>query len=779
MINLYAKTVRLTLALFLLAYVASAQILNPGFISPVVLRQGETRLVRQASGGKLYVVGDYSQHGDRKIGSFVRLNADGTLDTSFNPQLPRGTVMDLEYLTSGKVVVIVINGFTGDASTVILNPDGSSYMTMEDYEPSAVAAAPDGGFYAAEGTSITHYSSTFTISDLTVLTDDVIHDVQLAGSTLVYSGEFNQVFNNADGQWHGRDRLARSFTNGALDLSFNANYSLFSVPFLYKIMVQPNGKVIPLNAYSPDVYSTPPIRLNADGSEDTGFRYPFASSQYIEEAAHVNGKLFITTRSRVARLQEDGSLDINYPVITYAEANPATTVLPDGSVIIGNYAPATYGFAKFDPNGQRVNAYYARLMRDGEIYTMDRSSSSIFIGGDFIRVGNHLTRNIARLNPDGTVLTKFKASVISPVKTVEALASSKVVYNTAGTIQRLESDGTVDRSFSYWPFAGPEAIFKIIVQPDGKILLGKGFRVYRINSNGSHDGSFTAQVGMYATGSGHMDFDLDRTTGKILYSLYHYPNPESTSVKELWRLSTTGNKDLTFTPPDQGTAGYSAIQRVIALDNEQSLIVSNEAFPHRYPRKNIVKLNSNGSINEEFYDNVPWSFGFNTVSRFGDRFVFANDYSPYSGETEYLALFLNGIQDPSFTIPARTVRIKNFYADNSTELFILGQFSTNSRNYQIIKVNYNSTSEGSRAGTEMAADSPRLQFYPNPVIDVITIDVTEPANVTVYDHSGNVKAKSKADMANNTLSLSHLPAGRYVIEVESDGKSYREHIVKK
>jgi uncharacterized delta-60 repeat protein len=779
MINLYAKTVRLTLALFLLGFVASAQVLNQNFISPVVLRQGETHHVRQASGGKLYVVGDYSQHGDRKIGSLVRLNADGTLDTSFNPQLPRGYVDDLEVLTSGKVVVVIIDGFTGDNTMVILNPDGSSHKTFEDSETSALAAAPDGGFYAAEGTSITRYSSTFTASGFPVFTDDVIHDVQLAGSTLVYSGEFNQVFNSADGQWHERGRLARSFTNGTLDLSFNANYSLFSVPFLYKIMVQPNGKVIPLNAYLPDVYSTRPIRLNADGSEDTGFKYPFASSQYIEEAAHVNGKLFITTRSRVARLQEDGSLDINYPVITYAEANPATTVLPDGSVIIGNYAPATYGFAKFDPNGQRVNAYYARLMRDGEIYTMDRTSNSIFIGGDFIRVGNHFTRNIARLNPDGTVLSKFKASVISPVKTVEALANSKVVYNTASTIQRLESDGTVDPSFSYWPFAGPEGISKIIVQPDGKILLGKGFRVYRINSNGSHDGSFTAQAGMYTTGPGHMDFDLDRTTGKILYSLYHYPDPEGTSVKELWRLNATGTKDLTFIPPDQGTAGYSAIQRVIALDNEESLIVSDQAIPHPYPRKNIVRLSSNGSIIEEFYANVPLSFGFNTVSRFGNRFVFATEYSPYSGETEYLALLLNGIQDQSFTIPARTVRIRNFYADNDTELFILGQFSANGRSYQIIKVNYNSTSDASRAGTEMATVSPRLKFYPNPVIDVMTIDLTAPANVTVFDHTGNVKAESKADLVNNTLSLSHLPAGRYVIVVESDGKRYREHIVKK
>ena len=65
-------------------------------------------------------------------------------------------------------------------------------------------------------------------------------------------------------------------------------------------------------------------------------------------------------------------------------------------------------------------------------------------------------------------------------------------------LERLKQDGSVDASFD--PGAGPDSTVRaLVLQPDGKIIIGGGFlnydgiarnRTARLNTNGSLDPSF-------------------------------------------------------------------------------------------------------------------------------------------------------------------------------------------------------------------------------------------------------------------------------------------------
>ena len=153
------------LALLLIGQIATEQALNQGFISPSVLRQGNTKIIRQAPGGKLYVYGDFNFHGDRQIGNLVRLQPDGLLDASFSSyQLSEAgsEILDVEVLSNGNVAFIKRAESNG-TTLEILDPAGQTIKTIDPNNGSLGAVEPDnaGGFFLAAYGNINQYSSSY------------------------------------------------------------------------------------------------------------------------------------------------------------------------------------------------------------------------------------------------------------------------------------------------------------------------------------------------------------------------------------------------------------------------------------------------------------------------------------------------------------------------------------------------------------------------------------------------------------------------------------------
>jgi hypothetical protein len=77
-------------------------------------------------------------------------------------------------------------------------------------------------------------------------------------------------------------------------------------------------------------------------------------------------------------------------------------------------------------------------------------------------------------------------------------------------------------------------------------------------------------------------------------------------------------------------------------------------------------------------------------------------------------------------------------------------------------------------------DLAKLSYYPNPVIDVLTISYTnEITAVQVYDISGRLVRDMKPNSKEVTVDLSDLAASVYVVKVFADTTSGEFKVVKK
>lgn len=282
-----------------------------------------------------------------------------------------------------------------------------------------------------------------------------------------------------------------------------------------------------------------------------------------------------TGRSRIARLNADGSLDTNFDPGTGAGAPwPSvavfsTAVQADGKILIGG------AFTSYDGTGRNC---IARLNPDGSLDTSfdpgtgaNNSVRSIAVQSDgkIVIVGNFSSydgtgRNrIARLNTDGSLDTSFDPGsgvngIVVYAATLQAdgkiiISGTFSTYNGVGrnNIARLNTDGSLDTSFE--PGSGANAVcHSSAVQADGKIIIAGSFTSYngtashklaRLNSNGSIDTGFNIGAGPDNTSYSIVVL----TDGKIIIG-GTFSNFNSVTRGSIARLNADGSLDTDFDP---------------------------------------------------------------------------------------------------------------------------------------------------------------------------------------------------------------------------------------
>ena len=201
--------------------------------------------------------------------------------------------------------------------------------------------------------------------------------VQADGKVLL-GGQFLQLQPNGAASPTTRWRIARVNADGTLDTGFDpkANADIYSVG------LQADGKVLlgggfitlqPNGAASFTVRSRV-ARVNVDGTLDTGFD-PRASGEVYTVALQADGKVLLggsfsrlqpngaaspTSRSCIARVNADGTLDLGFD----PRANTSVfcvALQADGKVLLGGY------FSTLQPNGATsptTRQHFARLEND-------------------------------------------------------------------------------------------------------------------------------------------------------------------------------------------------------------------------------------------------------------------------------------------------------------------------------------------------------------------------------------------------------------------------------
>lgn len=328
---------------------------NPG-------ADNDVRAIAIQPDGKILVAGAFTSIGGESHERIARLNADGSVDSTFNASFQWGCggarVWAIAVQPDGKILVGGSCGYVNGAVSYFgrLNPNGTldssfnAHISLDVYEAIvyAILVQPDGKilvgglFDSVNGNRVNNIArlnadGTFDNSFYTWADHDQVETYALAQQSdgkILVGGEFTS-YNGIS-----RDHFARVNADGSLDTTFaiGANGTV-SV-----ITVQPNGKILLGGSFTRvgDVAASHFARVLSDGALDAAFT-PNPNDDVRTMALQADGKIIIggrftslngQTRHQIARLNADGTLDggIN------ASANDdvwGVALQSDGKVILG------------------------------------------------------------------------------------------------------------------------------------------------------------------------------------------------------------------------------------------------------------------------------------------------------------------------------------------------------------------------------------------------------------------------------------------------------------
>jgi uncharacterized delta-60 repeat protein len=127
----------------------------------------------------------------------------------------------------------------------------------------------------------------------------------------------------------------------------------------------------------------------------------------------------------------------------------------------------------------------------------------IVLAGSYFTSTSGGTKNIVRLNSNGTRDTAFVPGNPGYISNAFLTPNGKIVYSLWGVIGRLNSDGTNDNGFSAVSGFTGGGVNAIVQQADGKTLVGGTFtgnngelrdRLLRVNPSGGSEGGFSTGV---------------------------------------------------------------------------------------------------------------------------------------------------------------------------------------------------------------------------------------------------------------------------------------------
>lgn len=313
--------------------------------------------------------------------------------------------------------------------------------------------------------------------------------------------------------------------------------------------------------------------------------------------------------------------NVNYWVTALAEQ-------PDGKVVFGGDFHSVGGIgrnclARVDANGNLDAAFNPNA--SDTVYSLAiQPDGKLLVGGDFTMLGTSTRYAIGRLNSNGSVDTGFNPTIFVPpplytsAASVEAIVlqpDGKILLGgwrsingspQQGYVARLNANGTVDSSFATGGVSGGK-VRTLSLQPDGKILVGGSFTTVasqsrkclaRLNTNGSLDLGFNP--GLTAVpGNGPFALALAvQADGKVLVG-GAFSSIAGQTRTNLARLNSDGTCDTAFEALFGG--GPYAVYSV-ALQADGKILVGGifSSMGGGTGHKNLGRLNSNGSIDESF-----------------------------------------------------------------------------------------------------------------------------------------------------------------------------------
>jgi uncharacterized delta-60 repeat protein len=549
--------------------------------------------------GKIVVGGMFSFSSNGVgYGGIARMNPDGSPDLTFNSGAGsnQAEVICVAIQADGKIIV------------------GGRFTTFNSTSRNSIVRLNTNG----------HVDSTFNIG--TGFTYWVYAVSVQPDGKIIAGGNFTS-FNGTT-----KKSIARLHTDGSLDTTFNLGGGFVGHVWTTIVLpdgkIMAGGT---LSSYNPSPVNRM-LRLNADGSIDTSFNSMVEddlSNTVFSSAVQADGKILIggdfsfpfngTSIHFLARLNTDGSPDVEFnPVPGFNKVINATAIQTDQKILVGGNFKAFNGMertriVRLDPDGSLDLSFNSGTGFDGDVLTiLLQPDGKIIVGGDFITYNGTARNRIARLNADGTLDATFNIGTgcNEQVSSISIQPDGKFIVGGKFThfngtyrnrIVRLNANGSIDLTFNPGTGFNNNYVYSTAIQTDGKILAGGDFisfngtprnRIVRLNANGSLDASFNIGRG----------FDQDvllmfiQADGKIVVGGY-FTTYNGATNNHITRLNTDGSRDASFNP---GTGANGSVRSLAVQTDGKFVIGGGFTEINGTPRNYITRLHTDGSLDTLF-----------------------------------------------------------------------------------------------------------------------------------------------------------------------------------
>ena len=412
-----------------------------GFDSPVNVTAIQTD-------GKIVACGWFSTYNGTAANKIIRLNSDGSIDTSFvsGTGFDNGHIYSIVFQSDGKILLGgYFSSYNGTSANRIirLNSDGSIDTSF------------------VSGTGFNHQVESIAIQ---------------SDGKILLGGHF-QIYNGTSA-----NRIIRLNTDGSIDTSFVSGTGFNGG--IYVTAIQTDGKIVVGGVfwiYDGIQCGNYITRLNSDGSLDTSFIHGIGLDNQVRSIViQSDGKIVVggafetfngTATKRIIRLNSDGSIDTSFVYGSGFDSYVySIAIQSDGKIVVGgdfqsyNGTPANY-IIKLNSNGSVDSSFDYGTGFDSSINLMTiQSDDRVLIAGNFTTYNGTGANFIIKLNSTTPInvefedefneatdaLNVFVDEVRTPANDAKNVAEI-VVNETYGILQTLtETDEEYAAAFNDW-----------------------------------------------------------------------------------------------------------------------------------------------------------------------------------------------------------------------------------------------------------------------------------------------------------------------------------------
>ncbi len=500
--------------------------------------------------GQIYIGGSFWEVDGVWRPGIARLNDDGTHDTDWAPsgytpspngQQIRGLALQTQGANAGKLLVAggplpVPDGQGGEIDTPVmrLNADGSLDTSFTYVSQATAGMNPRPRLlhllandqFLVVGATVTRFLADGGVDpDYTQPPFDAEafwFAVEADGTVIVPPEPYTNLDGNPVWRW------VRLNPNGTHDTGFSGpQFELINFPFRFLPLA--DGDILTFGGFTKvdGNYLPGIVRMNSDGSVDPGFSTPsitLPNAVVFAELTPDGGILATTSNSATGerdtvKLFADGTLDTSFTVDSaIGPGSYETKVLSDNSVLVWGVdaqrvIDGSDGFGHLTSTGVLDESFGPEGNRPplGAVYRNgDGSISSVTVGNFRVLAVDSVGRYLAR----STVGEHYQGTQYLPNTIIRYLADGTVdptfnapllwwsTFRSYPTVVDAQTNngapGQVEANIAYTPFAGA------VPQADGKVIVYGYFQfidgiytpgIARLNADGSLDTSFNVGFG--------------------------------------------------------------------------------------------------------------------------------------------------------------------------------------------------------------------------------------------------------------------------------------------